>query len=180
MATRFEIGYFVGLLVGEGHFGGDGCRPQVTLRMHVRHEAIFRWIEQTFPGGRLYGPYDHDGRRYLQWMARGAFLRDELVPLLDCHLAPELDRHSYDRFQLMKARYSQLKGKTSSRTTTTDEPPVADMGDGTPTHRPGRATRARDRHGADSRTGSSVPSTPESLADIFAELRKDWSTQPPA
>jgi hypothetical protein len=49
MATRFEIGYLVGLLVGEGHFGGDGRAPQVTLRMHVRHEAIFRWIEQTFP-----------------------------------------------------------------------------------------------------------------------------------
>ena len=53
MATQFEIGYLVGLLVGEGHFGGDGRRPQVTLRMHIRHEAIFRWIERTFPGGRL-------------------------------------------------------------------------------------------------------------------------------
>lgn len=71
MATQFEIGYLVGLLVGEGHFGGDGRSPQVTLRMHVRHEAIFRWIERTFPGGRLYGPYDHGGRHYLQWMARG-------------------------------------------------------------------------------------------------------------
>jgi hypothetical protein len=117
MATQFEIGYFVGLLVGEGHFGGDGRSPQVTLRMHVRHEAIFRWIERTFPGGRLYGPYDHGGRHYLQWMARGAFLWDELVPLLDCHLAPELDRHSYDRFQLMKARYSHVKVQASSRTT---------------------------------------------------------------
>ena len=31
MATRFEIGYFVGLLVGEGHFGGDGCRASQGL-----------------------------------------------------------------------------------------------------------------------------------------------------
>lgn len=107
----------------------------------------------------------------------GRFLRDELIPLLDCHLARELDRHSYDRFQLMKARYSQLKGKTSSRTTT-DERPVANMDDRPSTHRTRRVTRARDRHGADSRTGSSVPSTAESLADIFAELRKDWPTQP--
>src|SRR5690348_9108091 len=179
MATRFEIGYFVGLLVGEAHFGGDGRSPQVTLRMHVRHEAIFRWIGQTFPGGRLYGPYEHDGRRYLQWMARGAFLRDELIPLLDCHLTPELDRHSYDRFQLMKVRYFQLKGKTSSLTTA-GGPPVPDIGNHTPAHRPVRTTRARDRHGADSRPDAIVSSTPESLADILAELRKDWPTRPSA
>ena len=107
MPTQFDIGFLVGLLVGEGHFGGDGRQAQVTLRMHVRHEAIFRWLERTFPGGRLYGPYHHGGRDYLQWMARGPYLRDELVPLLDRWLSPDLDRHSFDRFQLMKSRYPQ-------------------------------------------------------------------------
>ena len=68
------------MLVGEGHFGGDGRQPQVTLRMHVRHEALFNWIERTFPGGKLYGPYNHDGRHYFQWMARGNYLREVLVP----------------------------------------------------------------------------------------------------
>ena len=72
LLTDFEKGVMVGLLIGEGHFGGDGRQPQVTLRMHVRHETLFRWIEQTFPGGKLYGPYNHDGRQYLQWMAEGA------------------------------------------------------------------------------------------------------------
>jgi hypothetical protein len=105
MPTQFELGFLVGLLVGEGHFGGDGRQPHVTLRMHVRHEAIFRWLERTFPGGRVYGPYHHGGRNYLQWMARGAFLRDELTPVLDRYLSPSLDRHSFERFQLMKARY---------------------------------------------------------------------------
>jgi hypothetical protein len=105
MPTQFEFGFLVGLLVGEGHFGGDGRQPHVTLRMHARHEAIFRWLERTFPGGRVYGPYHHGGRNYLQWMARGAFLRDELVPVLDRFLSPSLDRHSFERFQLMKARY---------------------------------------------------------------------------
>jgi hypothetical protein len=105
MPTQFELGFLVGLLVGEGHFGGDGRQPHVTLRMHVRHEAIFQWLERTFPGGRVYGPYHHGGRNYLQWMARGAFLRDELVPVLDRFLSPSLDRHSFERFQLMKDRY---------------------------------------------------------------------------
>ena len=57
-ASEFEHGFLFGLLVGEGHFGGDGRQPQVTLRMHIRHEGLFRWLEATFPGGRLYGPYN--------------------------------------------------------------------------------------------------------------------------
>jgi hypothetical protein len=106
MASEFEKGVLVGLLVGEGHFGGDGRQPQVTLRMHVRHEAIFRWLEATFPGGRLYGPYHHDGRHYFQWMARGSYLRDHLVPVLEETLSPELDGPSRERFEEMVRRYA--------------------------------------------------------------------------
>jgi len=105
MPTDFEEGVLVGLLVGEGHFGGDGRQPHVTLRMSERHEALFRWIERTFPGGRLYGPYDHGGRRYYQWMARGPYLRDTLVPLLEERLHPRLDRYGWERFDAMRAQY---------------------------------------------------------------------------
>ena len=101
----FEVGVLVGILVGEGHFGGDGRQPQVTLRMHVRHEALFLWLGAHFPGGRLYGPYHHGGRSYFQWMARGAFLRERLVPLLDRHLTPGLDAHVFERYSTMKERY---------------------------------------------------------------------------
>jgi hypothetical protein len=107
VANDFEIGFFVGLLVGEGHFGGDGRQPQVTLRMHVRHDAIFRWIEQTFPGGKLYGPYTHDDRHYYQWMARGDYLRDTLLPLLEARMTPALDAHSFQRLQDMRRRYAR-------------------------------------------------------------------------
>jgi hypothetical protein len=106
-ATDLEIGILVGILVGEGHFGGDGRQPHVTLRMHVRHEAMFRWLERTYPRGKLYGPYHHGGRDYFQWMARGAFLREELMPLLEMHLSPELDRYSYERLEAMKVRYQR-------------------------------------------------------------------------
>ena len=103
--SPFEIGLLVGILVGEGHFGGDGRQPHITLRMHTDHEALFRWLEKTFPGGRLYGPYHHGGRSYFQWMARGAFLREELVPLLNEFLSADLDHKTFNRFQAMKERY---------------------------------------------------------------------------
>lgn len=104
------VGYFLGLLVGEGHFGGDGRQPHIVLRMHVRHEAIFRWLVWRFPGGRLYGPYCHGGRRYFQWMARGAYLRDVIAPLIRRH-EQWLDEHAMDRFENMCARYSLDPGR---------------------------------------------------------------------
>lgn len=110
MPTDYEVGVLVGLLVGEGHFGGDGRQPQVTLRMHVRHEAVFRWLQRTFPGGKLYGPYHHDGRHYYQWMARGPYLRDVLLPTLHNHLSSDLDHHAHQRFLEMVSRYSRNLG----------------------------------------------------------------------
>jgi hypothetical protein len=176
MSTQFELGFLVGLLAGEGHFGGDGRQPHVTLRMHVRHEAIFRWLEHTFPGGRVYGPYHHGGRNYLQWMARGPFLRDELAPLLDRLLSPGLDRHSFDRFQLMKARYPQLAGDL-----------IAGGGSALPPIRSRRATprrlaRSTAADGAAAREDPSsgsgpalVPARePDTFAELFTQLREVW------
>ena len=105
MLTPYEEGVVVGLLVGEGHFGGDGRQPHVTLRMHVRHEKLFLWLAATFPEGRLYGPYHHGGRHYYQWMARGEFLRRTLVPLVRRH-RHLLDDYVAERFDSMCARYS--------------------------------------------------------------------------
>ena len=103
--SDFEIGFVVGVLVGEGHFGGDGKQPHITLRMHTDHERLFRWLEKKLPGGRLYGPYHHSGRSYFQWMARGPFLRNTLVPLIAEHLSPELDERAFTRFRAMRERY---------------------------------------------------------------------------
>ncbi len=104
MLTEFEQGYLFGLLCGEGHFGGDGRVPQVTLRMHARHEPMFRWLERALPGGRLYGPYHHGGRHYFQWMGRGRFLRNVLVPFLAARL-PYMDDHVARRFTTMCRDY---------------------------------------------------------------------------
>jgi hypothetical protein len=101
----FSLGLLIGVLVGEGHFGGDGKQPHVTLRMHTRHHTLFEWLTRTFPNSRLYGPYHHGGRSYYQWMARGSFLRKELIPILDRYLTEDVDAYAYDRYQAMKGRY---------------------------------------------------------------------------
>jgi hypothetical protein len=103
--SPFAAGFFLGLLVGEGHFGGDGKQPQITLRMHVRHEPLFHWLVANVPGGRLYGPYNHGGRQYYQWMIRGEALKRFLVPLLETLPFAELDPYSYERYRQMKERY---------------------------------------------------------------------------
>jgi hypothetical protein len=97
----------VGLLIGEGSFGGDGKQPQVTLRMHTRHEALFQWLMERFPTSRLYGPYHHGGRSYYQWMARGKTLVNELLPLLEEELHDGLDGYAAERLGTMRQRYAQ-------------------------------------------------------------------------
>jgi hypothetical protein len=116
----FDAGFFVGLLVGEGHFGGDGRQAHITLRMHVDHEAVFRWLVARFPRSRLYGPYDHSGRRYFQWMARSTFLRETIVPLLDRYLRPDHSERVWRRYQAMKRLYGL--GPTDDRRSGPDGP----------------------------------------------------------
>ena len=88
-------------------------------------------------------------------MARGAYLRDELVPLLDRWLSPDLDRHSFDRFQLMKARYPQA----------VSAPAI-----------PGEPAAPSDSRAASPATPASEPDTtaPDTLADLFTQLREAW------
>jgi hypothetical protein len=102
---ELDAGFFIGLMVGEGHFGGDARQPHITLRMHTDHAAVFAWLMERFPGGRLYGPYAHSGRRYFQWMARGPYLRDEIVPLLDRYFTAAHSGRAHARYERMKATY---------------------------------------------------------------------------
>jgi hypothetical protein len=101
---EFDSGFLIGLLVGEGHFGGDGKAPHVIVRMHTRHERTFDWLQQVLPGGHLYGPYCHGGRSYYQFMVRGTYLRTAFVPFIR-RWRRVLDPHVAGRFDAMCARY---------------------------------------------------------------------------
>jgi hypothetical protein len=114
MDARDE-GIVVGLLVGEGHFGGDGRQPQVTLRMHVRHEALMRWLADRFPRSKLYGPYHHGDRHYFQWTARGQALVADLLPILERHVTPDLDLHAHARLTAMQHRYADAITRLRAR-----------------------------------------------------------------
>jgi hypothetical protein len=116
--SDFDRGFLTGLLVGEGSFGGDGRQPQVVLRMHIRHEAIFRWLEAHLPNCRLYGPYHHGGRSYYQWMARGRALVQDVLPILEGVDLAGLDEHAATRFAEMCDDYASFIERERARTRT--------------------------------------------------------------
>jgi hypothetical protein len=110
-----DRGVVAGLLLGQGSFGGDGRQPQVTLRMHVRHESLFRWLLERFPRTRLYGPYHHGERSYYQWMARGRPLVEDVLPVLDAVIGPELDAPAAERLAEMKDNYADYISRVRAR-----------------------------------------------------------------
>ena len=112
--SDFDRGFVVGILTGEGSFGGDGKQPQITLRMHTRHEALFRWLMERFPRTRLYGPYHHGDRSYFQWMARGVALVEDVLPVLEA-VSPELDGHAAARLAEMRERYADYIERVRGR-----------------------------------------------------------------
>jgi hypothetical protein len=113
--SPFDRGVVVGVLIGEGSFGGDGKQPQVTLRMHTRHVALFEWLQERFPRCKLYGPYGHGGRSYYQWMARGQALVEDLLPILEEGVDESLDGHAAVRLREMCERYAEYIARMRSR-----------------------------------------------------------------
>lgn len=105
----------LGLLIAGASFGGDGKQPQVTVRMHVRHEALFGWLMERFPDTRLYGPYHHGGRSYYQWMARGTSLVRDVLPLLEERLDGDLDGPAAERLSDMCRRYAGFIARERER-----------------------------------------------------------------
>jgi hypothetical protein len=113
--SDFERGLVAGVLLSAGHFGGDGRQPQITLRMHTRHEAMFQMLMRVFPRTKLYGPYHHGGRSYYQWMARGEALATEVLPVLENTLTPDVDGYAADRVAVMKEQYGEAIAAVRSR-----------------------------------------------------------------
>jgi hypothetical protein len=116
--SDFEKGVVLGVLIGQGHFGGDGRQPQITLKMHVRHERLLRWLNDRIRWSRLYGPYNHGDRHYLQLMVRGSAIRAELAPMLSRLPWADIDDASHARFRRMLENYGLLEDVVSPGSST--------------------------------------------------------------
>ena len=110
-----DKGVVAGLLVTQGSFGGDGRQPQVSLKLHTRHEPLLRWLVACFPRSKLYGPYHHGDREFFQWMARGRALVEEVLPVLDEAGIADLDPYAAERLASMRERYGEFIARTRLR-----------------------------------------------------------------
>ncbi len=110
-----DMGLVAGLLLSQGSFGGDGRQPQITLRMHTRHASLFAWLMERFPRTKLYGPYHHGDRSYYQWMARGQALVEDVLPVLDAVITPELDEPAHARLVEMREKYADAIARAERR-----------------------------------------------------------------
>jgi hypothetical protein len=113
--SQLDAGIVAGLLIASGSFGGDGKQPQITLRMHVRHERLLTWLAECFPRTRLYGPYRHGERAYLQWMARGEALVLDVLPVLEGAGVADLDDHASARLSAMLDDYAGYIRRVQAR-----------------------------------------------------------------
>ncbi len=111
--TSEQRAFVLGLLIGEGHFGGDGKQPHITLRMHTRHKPLLDQLALWIEGSKVYGPYSHGGRDYCQWMVRGpslvAFLQEVLETEIDL---ASVDPHVHGRLQTMCTTYARQLGQS--------------------------------------------------------------------
>ena len=99
----FDLGYVMGLVVGEGTFTGDRRQPALQLKHHARDPFPLRRLAELL-GGRVYGPYERAGRTYFLFLLRGADLR-AAVPLFQRYLPESWKR---EQFELWLRRYPTL------------------------------------------------------------------------
>ena len=89
----FDLGYAMGLIVGEGSFSGDRRQPVLAVKLHERDPAPLLFLLRAL-GGKVYGPYHHECRRFYVYFLRGPDLR-RAIPLFLHHLPQSWKRHQF-------------------------------------------------------------------------------------
>jgi hypothetical protein len=93
---EFDIGYIMGLVVGEGSFTADRQQPYLQVKFHARDPFPLRQLAERL-GGRVYGPYRHQSRHYFTWLLRGAELKAAL-PLFRDYLPESWKREQFEHW----------------------------------------------------------------------------------
>jgi hypothetical protein len=86
----------MGLVVSEGSFTADRQQPFLQVKLHARDPFPLRFLADRI-GGRVYGPYTHQGRHYFSWLLRGPALR-AAVPLFRTYLPESWKREQFDQW----------------------------------------------------------------------------------
>ena len=97
--NRLQIGYLMGLIVGEGSFTGDRKDPVLAIKL-AEDDPQPLLDCQRFLGGKVYGPYRHaekdgDKKSFIVWRLTGKPLVAAL-PMLGKHLPPSRKRNQFD------------------------------------------------------------------------------------
>jgi hypothetical protein len=90
----FEIGYIMGLVVGEGSFTGDRRQACLQVKMHERDPQPLRELQRLL-GGCVFGPYNHNDRQYYVYALRGRALA-RAIPLLKDRLPSSWKRQQFE------------------------------------------------------------------------------------
>ena len=103
LVDAFELGYAMGLIVGEGSFTGDRHQPSLELKVHRRDLQSLAPLQRIL-GGRVFGPYSHGGRNLYAYMLRGRELKNAL-PILQEHLPGSWKRVQFDAWRSKYATF---------------------------------------------------------------------------
>jgi hypothetical protein len=75
--TEFEVGYLMGLIVGEGSFTGDRKKYRLDINLHESDLQPLITVKNLL-GGRINGPYEHAGRKFWAYRLESRQLRTHL------------------------------------------------------------------------------------------------------
>ena len=100
---QFELGLSVGLIVGGGIFTSHRSNPALQIRAH-RHDAEVLDVLRRTLGGRVFGPYAHEGRHSYTYVLRGSDLR-AAVPVIDRHLPSSWRRVQFEAWRAKHGDY---------------------------------------------------------------------------
>ena len=101
--NSFDVGYAMGLIVGEGSFTGDRQQPSLEVKMHRRDVEPLEHLQRTL-GGRIFGPYVHAGRNLYAYMLRGRELKAAL-PIIQQHLPSSWKRVQFEGWHAKYASF---------------------------------------------------------------------------
>jgi hypothetical protein len=105
--TPFEIGYIIGVIVGEGTFTSSQGSPHMSINLAANDLVTLQYIQQRL-GGLIHGPYESE-RHYHQphciYRLRGAALAEASLMFLE-YMPPSHKREQFlDWYAFYKPRF---------------------------------------------------------------------------